>query len=45
MRQKVDLAGIYADALDALPETLDGQPPLPVPEQCPVTLEQVLAEP
>jgi hypothetical protein len=43
MRQKIDLAALYADALAALPETMDGQPPLPVPETCPVTLEELLS--
>jgi len=43
MRQKIDLAGLYADALRALPEKLDGQAPLPVPELCPVTLDELLA--
>ena len=42
MRQKIDLAGLYADALAGLPETLDGQPPLPVPPACPVTLDDLL---
>jgi hypothetical protein len=44
MRQRLDLAGIYADARAALPETIDGQPPLPVPETCPVTLDEMLSE-
>ena len=43
MRQRLDLADIYADALRGLPETSDGQPPLPVPETCPLTLEELLA--
>jgi hypothetical protein len=29
MRQKIDVADLYADALAAMPETMDGQPPLP----------------
>jgi hypothetical protein len=29
----------------ALPDTMDGQPPLPVPQQCPVTLDELLTEP
>ncbi len=45
MRQKIDLAGLYADALPALPERLDDQPPLPVPQACPVTLDELLAAP
>ena len=27
------------------PETIDGKPPLPEPPDCPVTLEELLAEP
>jgi len=42
MRQKLDVAGIYADALSALPDTMDGQAPLPVPNVCPVTLDDLL---
>jgi hypothetical protein len=45
MRHKLDLAGLYADALAGLPETIDGQPPLPVPTACPVTLDDLLSEP
>jgi hypothetical protein len=35
--------GLYADALYALPEKIDGQGPLPVPTDCPVTLDELLA--
>jgi len=42
MRRKIDVAGLYRDALDAMPETIDGQPPLPVPTECPVTLDTLL---
>ena len=42
MQSKIDLAGLYADALSALPDTVDGQPPLPVPPVCPVTLDELL---
>ena len=42
MRQRIDVAGLYADALRAVPETIDGQPPLPVPAACPVTLDELL---
>jgi hypothetical protein len=45
MRQRIDLARIYRQARLALPETVDGQPPLPVSETCLVTLEELLAEP
>jgi hypothetical protein len=44
MRQKIDMAVLYRRALRRLPETIDGQPALPVPEQCPVTLEELLSE-
>jgi hypothetical protein len=44
MAQKLDVPGLYADALYALPETIDGVPPLPVPTECPVTLDELLAE-
>jgi hypothetical protein len=44
MRQKIDLAGLYADALAGMPETMDDQPPLPLPEVCPVTLDELLSE-
>ncbi len=42
MRQKLDVPGIYADALSAMPDTMDGQPPLPVPVICPVTLGELV---
>ena len=37
------MASLYADALAALPETVDGQGPLPVPLDCPVTLDELLS--
>jgi hypothetical protein len=43
MRSKIDVPDIYAKALHAMPETIDGQKPLPVPEICPVTLDELLA--
>src|SRR3954454_18202983 len=39
MRQKIDVADLYAKALRDLPETIDGQPPLPVPGVCPGALD------
>jgi len=45
MRQRLDIAAMYADALRTLPATMDGQPPLPVPQTCPVTLAEMLEEP
>jgi hypothetical protein len=44
MRQKIDIASLYADALAAIPETMDGQSPLPLPTECPVTLDELLAD-
>jgi Domain of unknown function DUF29 len=44
MRQRIDVTGLYADALRALPETIDGQPPLPVAPECPSTLDELLNE-
>lgn len=44
MRQRLDLAKLYRRALRAMPETIDGQPPLSVPELCPVTLDELLSE-
>ena len=44
MRQKIDVAGLYADALAAMPETMDGQAPLPLPTVCTVTLDELLGE-
>jgi hypothetical protein len=44
MRQRIDVIGLCHDALRALPETLDDQPPLPVPEVCTATLDGLLAE-
>ncbi len=44
MRQRIDLARLYARALRATPEAIDGQPPLPMPNACPVTLDHLLSE-
>jgi hypothetical protein len=44
MRQKIDVIELYADALAAMPEAVDGVPPLPVPTECPVTLDELLAD-
>lgn len=42
MHGKLDVSGIYADALSAIPEAMDGMPPLPLPETCLVTLNELL---
>jgi hypothetical protein len=44
MRQRINLAHIYRQARRAIPETMDGQAPLPVPDACPVTLDELLSE-
>jgi hypothetical protein len=44
MRQRIDIAKLYRSALRALPEAIDGQSPLPVPAECPVTLDELLGE-
>jgi len=43
MRQHLDLAKLYRDALRRLPEDNDGVSPLPVPQDCPATLDELLA--
>jgi len=43
MAQKLDVPGLYADALYALPDTIDGQGPLPMPVECTVTLDDLLS--
>ena len=45
MREKLDVPGLYADALQALPTSMDGLPPLPLSDVCPVTLEEMLSDP
>ena len=44
MATRIDVAKLYRQARRALPETIDGVAPLPVPEVCPVTLAELLAE-
>ncbi len=43
MRQRIDFAGIYADALRGLPDTIDALPPLPI-RTVPPTLDELLSE-
>jgi hypothetical protein len=42
MRQRIDVAELYRRALDRLPATIDGEPPLPVPIACEFTLDELL---
>ncbi len=43
MAQRIDIKDIYAKARRAMPTAIDGQAPLPVPLDCPMTLEALLA--
>ena len=43
MRQHIDMSRLYAQAARRLPAAIDGQPPLPVPATCPITLDELLA--
>lgn len=36
MRQRIDVPELYAKALSAMPASIDGVEPLPVPEDCPL---------
>jgi hypothetical protein len=43
MRQRINVAELYADALAAQPESMDDTPPLPTQSEIP-TLEELLAD-
>ena len=42
MHQKLDMERIWHHALRAMPRKVDDQDPLPLPEACPFTLEELL---
>ena len=44
MRQRIDVERLYRRAVRYLPDTIDGLPPLTVPDVCPMTLEDLLRE-
>jgi hypothetical protein len=44
MAQRIDVAKLYREALHRMPESMDGNPPLPVPDACPVTLDELLSD-
>ncbi len=44
MRQRIDLTALYRRARRLLPDMIDDTPPLPMPQICPVTLDELLAE-
>src|SRR5215472_10919584 len=43
--EELEVAELYRRALRRVPDMIDGVPPLPVPAECPLTLEELLAEP
>jgi len=45
MRQRLDLDWLYRRARHRFPQQIDGKPPLPLPEDCPVTLDELLNQP
>jgi hypothetical protein len=45
MAQRIDVEKLYREALRRVPETMDGTAPLPVPAVCPLTPDELLAEP
>ncbi len=44
MRQRIDIDALYRRALRWLPPAIDGQAPLPLPANCPVTLDDLLRD-
>jgi Domain of unknown function DUF29 len=44
-REELEIVELYRRALHRMPEMIDGVPPLPVPQVCPVTLDELLAPP
>ena len=44
-REELEIAELYGPALHRMPEMSDGGPPLPVPQACPITLDELLALP
>jgi hypothetical protein len=42
MRPRIDVAALYQRALDRVPDSVDGLPPLPVPTHVPQTLDELL---
>jgi len=44
MRQRLDLPDIYAAALSALPDNMDGLPPQPVSPTCPIGIDELMTQ-
>ena len=45
MRQRLDLDWLYRRARHRFPQQFDSKPPLPLPEMCRVTLDELLTGP
>jgi hypothetical protein len=43
-RQRIDVERFYRRALRVMPDTINGQAPLPVPVACRVTLDELLSD-
>lgn len=43
MRQRIDLAHLYRQALRTIPDKIAGRPPLPLPASCLMTLDELLS--
>ena len=43
MRAKIDLTGLYDDAIAGVPTSIDGQTPTPLPNACPWKLDELLS--
>jgi len=44
MRQRIDLARLYRQAKRAMPRAMYDRAPLPIPDTCPFSLDELLAE-
>jgi len=44
MAQRIDVGELYRRARRLMPKTIDGLAPLPVPDTCPFTLDELLRE-
>jgi hypothetical protein len=44
MSQRIDLDRIYRQARRVIPDAIDGQGPIAVPDVCPVTLDDLLSD-
>jgi len=44
MAQRIDVEKLYRQARRRMPETIDEVRPLPVPDSCPVSLDELLSE-